>query len=57
MSSELSGVDLGRKALAAVREAANVWSREPMIALFNEVADSAPRYEDFSVWHYRTGFW
>ncbi|QNS09374.1 DUF2461 family protein (plasmid) [Streptomyces xanthii] len=31
--------------------------RQPMIALLNEVADADPRYEDFSVWHYRTGSW
>ncbi|MFE4634548.1 DUF2461 family protein [Streptomyces sp. NPDC056773] len=28
-----------------------------MVALLNEVADADPRYEDFSVWHYRTGSW
>ncbi|MFD8748133.1 hypothetical protein ACFV01_34850, partial [Streptomyces sp. NPDC059616] len=28
--------------------------RQPMIALLNEVADTDARYEDFSVWHYRT---
>ncbi|TXS01587.1 DUF2461 family protein [Streptomyces sp. col6] len=31
--------------------------RQPMIDLLNDVADSDPRYEDFSVWHYRTGSW
>ena len=31
--------------------------RQPMIALLNEVADADPRYEDFSVWHYRTNSW
>ncbi|MFF3394078.1 DUF2461 family protein [Streptomyces sp. NPDC002669] len=31
--------------------------RQPMIALLNEVADADPRYEDFSVWHYRTDSW
>ncbi|MEV5604705.1 DUF2461 family protein [Streptomyces sp. NPDC052299] len=31
--------------------------RQPMIALLNEVADADSRYEDFSVWHYRTGSW
>ena len=31
--------------------------RQPMIALLNEVADSDHRYEDFSVWHYRTNSW
>ncbi|WP_328980428.1 DUF2461 family protein [Streptomyces canus] len=31
--------------------------RQPMIALLNEVADTDPRYEDFSVWHYRTNSW
>ncbi|WP_405988046.1 hypothetical protein [Streptomyces sp. NBC_00986] len=31
--------------------------RQPMIALLNEVADTDPRYEDFSVWHYRTDSW
>src|SRR5690606_26367274 len=31
--------------------------RQPMIALLNGVADADPRYEDFSVWHYRTGSW
>ncbi len=31
--------------------------RQPMIALLNEVADIDPRYEDFSVWHYRTDSW
>ncbi|MET9145396.1 DUF2461 family protein [Streptomyces sp. NPDC057197] len=32
--------------------------RQPMIALLHEVADTDPRYEDFSVWHYRTGsYW
>lgn len=31
--------------------------RQPMIALLNEVADTNPRYEDFSVWHYRTDSW
>ncbi|MGZ2356832.1 DUF2461 domain-containing protein [Streptomyces sp. 372A] len=31
--------------------------RQPMIALLNEVADADPRYDDFSVWHYRTGSW
>ncbi|QTI90533.1 DUF2461 family protein [Streptomyces sp. AgN23] len=28
-----------------------------MIALLNDVADADPRYEDFSVWHYRTNSW
>ncbi|MFE4824272.1 hypothetical protein ACFRFU_49640 [Streptomyces sp. NPDC056704] len=31
--------------------------RQPLIALLNEVADTDPRYEDFSVWHYRTDSW
>ncbi|MEV6354067.1 DUF2461 family protein [Streptomyces hydrogenans] len=31
--------------------------RQPMIDLLNDVADADPRYEDFSVWHYRTGSW
>lgn len=31
--------------------------RQPMIALLNDVADVNPRYEDFSVWHYRTNSW
>ncbi len=31
--------------------------RQPMIALLNEIADTDPRYEDFSVWHYRTDSW
>ncbi|WP_234383084.1 DUF2461 family protein [Streptomyces dysideae] len=31
--------------------------RQPMIALLNDVADADPRYEDFSVWHYRTNSW
>ncbi|MFI5801580.1 DUF2461 family protein [Streptomyces sp. NPDC051561] len=31
--------------------------RQPMIDLLNGVADTDPRYEDFSVWHYRTGSW
>lgn len=31
--------------------------RQPMIALLNDVADVDPRYEDFSVWHYRTNSW
>ncbi|MFD8685953.1 DUF2461 family protein [Streptomyces sp. NPDC059651] len=31
--------------------------RQPMIALLNEVADFDARYEDFSVWHFRTGSW
>ncbi len=31
--------------------------RQPMIALLNDVADTDPRYEDFSVWHYRTNSW
>nr|WP_328973297.1 DUF2461 family protein [Streptomyces sp. NBC_00239] len=31
--------------------------RQPMIALLDEVAAADPRYEDFSVWHYRTGSW
>ncbi|WRZ94401.1 DUF2461 domain-containing protein [Streptomyces sp. NBC_01007] len=31
--------------------------RQPMIALLNEVADTNPEYEDFSVWHYRTNSW
>ncbi|MFD4874492.1 DUF2461 family protein [Streptomyces sp. NPDC058420] len=31
--------------------------RQPMIALLNAVADADPRYEDFSVWHYRTTSW
>lgn len=31
--------------------------RQPMIALLNDVADTDPRYEDFSVWHYRTDSW
>ncbi|MFI8930764.1 DUF2461 family protein [Streptomyces sp. NPDC053474] len=31
--------------------------RQPMIALLHEVADADPRYEDFSVWHYRTDAW
>lgn len=31
--------------------------RQPMIALLNEVADADPRYEDFSVWHYRSDSW
>lgn len=31
--------------------------RRPMIGLLNAVADAEPRYEDFSVWHYRTDSW
>ncbi|MFC8622204.1 hypothetical protein [Streptomyces anulatus] len=31
--------------------------RQLMIALLNGVADTDPRYEDFSVWHYRTDSW
>ncbi|MER7645331.1 DUF2461 family protein [Streptomyces sp. NPDC126522] len=31
--------------------------RQPMIALLNAVADADARYEDFSVWHYRTTSW
>ncbi|MFE7462949.1 DUF2461 family protein [Streptomyces sp. NPDC057499] len=31
--------------------------RQPMIALLNDIADTDPRYEDFSVWHFRTGSW
>ncbi|WP_249402117.1 DUF2461 family protein [Streptomyces sp. YIM 121038] len=31
--------------------------RQPMIALLHEVADADSRYEDFSVWHYRTDAW
>ncbi|MGW3085576.1 DUF2461 family protein [Streptomyces sp. NPDC001108] len=31
--------------------------RRPMIALLNDIADTDPRYEDFSVWHFRTGAW
>ncbi|MGW6059022.1 DUF2461 family protein [Streptomyces sp. NPDC055189] len=31
--------------------------RQPMIALLNEVADTDPRYQDFSVWHHRTNSW
>ncbi|MGW5867106.1 hypothetical protein ACWFRJ_33660 [Streptomyces sp. NPDC055239] len=31
--------------------------RQPMIALLNEVADADPRYQVFSVWHYRTNSW
>ncbi|MEV0095076.1 DUF2461 family protein [Streptomyces sp. NPDC050738] len=31
--------------------------RQPMIALLNDVADTDSRYEDFSVWHYRTNSW
>ncbi|MBC9715738.1 DUF2461 family protein [Streptomyces sp. TRM66268-LWL] len=31
--------------------------RRPMIALLNAIADTDPRYEDFSVWHYRTDSW
>ncbi|GGX69353.1 hypothetical protein GCM10010515_41210 [Streptomyces fructofermentans] len=31
--------------------------RRPMVALLSDVADADPRYEDFSVWHYRTGSW
>ncbi|GAB2809570.1 DUF2461 family protein [Streptomyces daliensis] len=31
--------------------------RQPMIALLSDVADADPRYEDFSVWHYRTNSW
>ncbi|MFL9684609.1 MULTISPECIES: DUF2461 family protein [Streptomyces] len=31
--------------------------RQPMIALLGDIADADPRYEDFSVWHYRTGSW
>ncbi|MFD7608560.1 hypothetical protein ACFWAN_50945 [Streptomyces mirabilis] len=27
------------------------------VRLHNEVADTDPRYEDFSVWHYRTDSW
>ncbi|MER7723685.1 DUF2461 family protein [Streptomyces sp. NPDC096323] len=31
--------------------------RQPMIDLLNDVADADARYEDFSVWHYRTNSW
>ncbi|MER5559003.1 DUF2461 family protein [Streptomyces sp. NPDC002506] len=31
--------------------------RKPMIALLNDIADTDPAYEDFSVWHYRTNSW
>ncbi|MFE9534704.1 DUF2461 family protein [Streptomyces sp. NPDC006691] len=31
--------------------------RKPMIALLNDIADTNPDYDDFSVWHYRTNSW
>lgn len=41
----------------ATRERHRADRERPMIALLNEVADTDPRYEDFSVRHYRADSW
>jgi Conserved hypothetical protein (DUF2461) len=54
---ELGG-EPSRDGRERVRRRREEYVRQPMIDLFNDLADGDPRYEDFAVWRYgTTAYW